>query len=503
MPVTQVEADGTERAIDRQNDIFSDISNLHQRFLERLSGSPTEPKSSLPKGAVVVAENLTFLDILNYWRNGARAFILDARKFGATSHLIIVSQALKIPVVLIKDPLGNLKADDKVTVDSREGTVILNPSRHTQKHSQQKLAAYNLLEQAIQREPYAGQVKTLDGTVIHLAANTQALADLESVKTSGTREINLHRSEIWYMKRTQPQLEELVRWIKRMAKDQQRFVFRLLDVGGDKVPSYLQETIGSKRGLIFLLETREGQAILQTQLSAMLIATEELRQQGSKPDLEILIPMVTEQGGVLSIRKMLGEIRQRLISENQIDPSINLPISIMVETPASITNIESLAQAGVRVFRIGSNDLTIAELGINREELMKGPHADWLNPTVLKALNRVVEVGEKCGTSVSLCGEMAREPLAAIVLVMLGIKNLSMNPTYIPQINYLLKHLDFSQIGWQTLKQQILQAENAIAVRNAVYNFLRNIPHAPTKHIVDTFIPSPYPPGYSVPSETI
>ncbi len=128
--------------------------------------------------------------------------------------------------------------------------------------------------------------------------------------------------------------------------------------------------------------------------------------------------------------------------------------------------------------------------------MLAGSHADWLNPVVLKAIVKMLETG---GES-SICGEMAREPLSAIVLGMLGIRNLSMDPTYIQEVYYLLKRMDFSLPGWEALKEEILNAGSAIEVRKKVFEFLNTIDKAETRAVLNMLIPTPFPPGYQLDS---
>jgi phosphoenolpyruvate-protein kinase (PTS system EI component) len=490
---TEEQANRKEELLGRMKEGIKDCKAAIEGIYRILARIESGIQISIKKGDVIVAESLDVAEIQRFRNEGAAAFILDSKKIGPISHIMIAAHQLGIPIVLIPDILSKINPGDRVTVDSRKGAIIINPSEDANRHSRENLKVYNSLVGFLNKEKYDGRVVALDGTKFYLWAHTQDITDAEKVSESGAKVIGLHRSEIWYMGEEIPTLPKLVRWIKKLADNTDRFVFRLLDVGGDKISPALQASIGNLRGISFLLRTPEGKKILKDQLTACLLAQHGLSRKNKTTKIEVLVPMVTSTDELIQIQNILDETKQELIEEKQItdETTKDLVLSAMVETPAAIVNLDSIAEK-VDSFHIGTNDLTVALLSISREELLKGPHADWLNPVVLKGINRIL----KTGGEISICGEMAREPLSVIVLVILGVRNFSMDPDYIQEINYLLKHLDLSSPEWTQLREEILSAQSAIDVRNIVYQFLQQIDRSETVEVIQRLIPSPFPLGY-------
>jgi len=498
--------------VSRLNIQIQEAQNLMERMIVFLLGAGEE---EVEKGVVHVADNLSWSEIKHYFAKGegAGAFVLNSRELGPASHLMIYSHDDGIPLVPIREPLRHIDISCQVSVDSRTGQVIVDPTETTIEALEHRRQKYSRLEKLFKE--YAKRTKTLDGKPIpDLKVNIKDRSDLAHLRGQS---VGLDRTEGLYTEE-RPIVQSLVRYFKDLFRKVDSVNIRLFDVASDKIPAFFsekdKEEFGrTKGGINFLLNTETGWSILIDQLKAVLIACDRLcngdKKELEKKDICLTIPMVTNPDEVRAVRKIIAEVEADLMNrENPIittQVSEHIKIGVMVETAAAVANIEELAEVADR-FSLGANDLTQDLLGFpeQRKKLMTGKQYDWLSPIVLRNIKKVIDVVKSKDKKIGSCGEMSRDTLAAIVLTLMGTDWMSMDESWRLEINYVLAKLHLDEWGKFSRKdpeglsviERILKLEDAMAVREFLFNLINKEAHADTKIALEDIINSATPITY-------
>ncbi|HFD79145.1 MAG TPA: phosphoenolpyruvate--protein phosphotransferase, partial [Gammaproteobacteria bacterium] len=353
-----------------------------------------------------------------------------------TSHVAILARALNLPTVMGASELPVRYIDGReVIVDGYSGRVYISPSETVSREYRALLTQEQELSEELQGLTGLPSV-TLDGEKIHLYVNTGLLADMAPTQESGAEGIGLYRTEFPFMIRQRFPGEEEQRAIYRQVLESfapDPVVLRTLDVGGDKALPYFpieeENPFLGWRGIRITLDHPE---IFLVQIRAMLRASAGL------DNLNILLPMISD---VAELTDTLGLIHQaygELLEEGE---KIVMPrIGVMIEVPSAVYQAGSLARR-VDYLSIGTNDLTQYLLAVDRNNPRVAELYDSLHPAVIRAMMQVVESARVYGKPVSVCGEMAGDPAAAILLVGMGIESLSMNVSSLPRIKWVVRNL--------------------------------------------------------------
>ena len=376
------------------------------------------------------------------------------------SHTAVLANALGIPAVVDTGEITELFEGENVAIDGYHGVITLEPGPRM-------LADYaRLIEQdrALQAEymTLADQpAVTTDGFRVTLLANTGLLADATPGLRRGAEGVGLYRSEIPFMIRSDfPSEDEQVEIYRQIlaAYAPRPVTMRTLDVGGDKPLPYLEldeeENPGlGWRGIRFALDNK---AVFLTQLRAMLRAD-----QGSD-NLQIMVPMVTRVDEVDATIALLNEAIEQLGREGV---TVRRPrFGVMIEAPAAVALLDHFASR-VDFVSIGSNDLSQYTLALDRNNPRVANRFDHLHPAVLRTVAVVAAETKRLGLEVSLCGEMASDPLAVVALVGLGIDTLSMSSFNLPKIKYLIRHLSLERAQRCVEEMLRLPDEQSVRVR--------------------------------------
>lgn len=435
----------------------ADVEDVGQRLLSLLARrSETIPALEAP--CVLVAEDLTPADTVSLDRERVLAF---CTRLGApTSHVAILSKALGIPcVVALGDALRGIPDGAPLIVDGRLGEVILEPDPTA-------LREYELLaaregRQARQALVAAGlPAITQDDHRVEVAANVGSLQDALDALPQGAEGIGLLRTEFLFLDRAQApdQEQQCAEYTKIFSAIGPSYpiVVRTLDIGGDKPVSYLplppeQNPFLGLRGLRLSLRHPR---LLHDQLSALLIS-------GAGYDLRIMFPMVSSLEEFLRARAILDACRRDLIAEGRPHAG-NVQVGIMVEVPSAAILARAFARV-VDFFSIGTNDLAQYTLAAERTGPEVAALADPFHPAILELIRRVVAAAHRRGKWVGLCGEFAGDPLAAPLLLGLGLDELSASPRLIPRLKQTIRALD--RAACQKLARRALQLTGADDVR--------------------------------------
>ena len=443
--VERVQSD-TRAKLMRQTDPYlrerlHDLDDLANRLLHQLTGqSMVVSNDQLPDNAVVVARGMGPAALLDYDRGRLRGLVLEDG--GATSHVAVVARALGIAAVGDVANISSLvEPGDSIIVDGATGQVEVRPSPDVQSAYGEK-ARLRARRQEQYRSLRDVPAITLDGVEIGLHMNAGLLLDLPHVLETGAASIGLFRTELLFMVAPQfprpAQQYALYRSVLDQVRDRP-VTFRTLDIGGDKVLPYMQrlEEENPALGWRALRIGLDRPGLLRTQVRAMLRA-------GAGRSIRIMFPMVAQAAEFDAAKKIVQREIAYLTKHDHPVPT-ELQLGAMIEVPSLLWQLDEIA-ARADFLSVGSNDLMQYLFAADRDNKRVSKRFDPLSAPMLRALRAIAAVGERTGTPVTLCGELGGNPLAAMALIGLGFRGLSMSPSAIGPVKAMVLGLDASEV---------------------------------------------------------
>lgn len=415
----------------------SDLEDLGRRVLSHLQAE-TKQQTEYPSKTILIGDEVMAADLAEVPEGQLLGVI--SGKGSVNSHVAILARALGIPTVMGVGDFPTALLTKQITiVDGYAGRVYLSPSRTIIKE-------YRLLEQqereldkdlaALRDLP----TETTDGHGIKLLVNTGLMAEVGGSLTVGAQGVGLYRTEVPFMLRDRfPTAEEQRKIYKQLlsAFSPLPVTMRTLDIGGDKQLSYFPiddpNPFLGWRGIRISLDQPE---IFQSQVRAMMRANEGLE------NLRIMIPMISDVSEVDEALSIMRKIHAEILEEGVQVPMPE--VGVMVEVPSAVYQAQALAQR-VDFLSVGSNDLTQYMLAVDRNNMRVANLYDAMHPAVLHALQQVVDGAHKEGKVASVCGEMAGDPVAAILLFAMGYDALSMSATVLPRVKWLIRRFSMSR----------------------------------------------------------
>ena len=418
----------------------SDIQDVYDRLLRVLGGGDNRHDRvlELPDDTIVVAQNLSPSDAV--WLHTQRIVGFVTESGGPTSHTAILANALEIPAVLGVDGATiEIKAGDFVIVDGIHGNVIVRPTPAIVDAYRREQAAWKRSGQV--GAAAAGPVVTVDGTALVVLANIEFPEEMASVDRVGAAGIGLYRSEFLFLTVAPhlPSEEDHADAYRRIASAAapRPVVIRTLDLGGEKYFHKVLEA-GEPNPVLGLRAVRFCLArpdIFRTQLRGLLRVAAECG------NVRILVPMVSGVEEWRDVLRFVEQVRGELTAEGVVLPYV--PLGPMIEVPSAALVADHLAREAA-FFSIGTNDLLQYTLAVDRGNRRVAHLNDPWHPAVLRLIARTIEAGRAAGIPVSLCGEMASDPLGAITLLGLGLTEFSCNPLALPEIRAVLRRVSAS-----------------------------------------------------------
>jgi phosphotransferase system enzyme I (PtsI) len=431
-----------------------DLTDVHIRVLSILLGLPDHDPVDLPKGsnAILVTHDLTPSLTVQLDRDTIAAIATDAGT--RTSHVAILARSLGLPAVVgLRDATHRLKAGENVILDGSSGVIIADPN-DAQIEAYSDRAQREMTNTAELLALSNAEPITVDGVRITLRANVDLPEEADAAAHSGAEGVGLMRTEFLVVGRaTMPDEEEQYKAYTRVVKafGHHPIVIRTFDVGGDKLPvgGYPAEAnpFLGWRAIRMCLDEPE---LFKTQLRALLRAA-------MHGDVRIMLPLVVTVDEVRQARRLLETAAAELDARG-VEYRHDLPLGVMVETPAAAVGSDTLI-GEVAFFSIGTNDLVQYTLAVDRGNANLASRFTPLHPAVLRLISRTVEVGHANGLEVSVCGEMASQPIMAFALIGLGVRQLSVAARSVPLVKAIVRG-----VSAQVAKEA---AQAALATRTA------------------------------------
>jgi phosphotransferase system enzyme I (PtsI) len=366
-----------------------------------------------------------------------------------TSHAAIIARSRGIPAVSgVSGLLKQVKTGDTIVVDGREGHVLINPDSET-------LAAYRKLEReffhlkdhlATNRDHAA---VTADGIPLELGANINNLSDAKAAAAMGSDGVGLYRTEYLYL--THPDIpeeeEQLTTYCAIIDEaPRHRVTIRTLDIGGDKTVPYLgheHQEANPFMGWRSIRLSFEHPVLFNRQIRAVLRAGAHAEKKGGL--VRLLFPMITTVEEMRRVRGMVRKAARQL--EADAKKFVHVPVGMMLEVPAAAVSIDQMLET-VDFVSIGSNDLVQYLMAADRDNPKVSHLCQPLSPPVLRVLARVISACNQANVPVTLCGEMAGQTRAFVLLLGMGLRSFSMSPAFVPSIKELAAHVDKARAEW-------------------------------------------------------
>lgn len=447
----------------------SDLFDIEKSILSHLVGPQGDPLQDLQEPVILLAHDLTPSQTANLNPKMVYAFATEAG--GKASHTAIMAGVLEIPAVV---GLGRLLIDvsggDEVIVDGNRGVVILNPDEETRERYlvlQRQFLTFAKRLDELRDFP----AETRDGARAALLGNIEFPLESTHCNDRGADGVGLYRTEFLYLNKTEDPNEseqyEAYMSVLRAIGAGKPVVIRTMDLGADKLFHRTDIQVDEKNPCLGLRSVRlclRNLPMFKTQLRAILRASHF-------GDIRIMFPMIGTLMELRQCKMILADVKEEL-EEEGIDFNRKLPVGTMIEVPSAALMAEELAKE-VNFFSIGTNDLIQYTLAADRTNENLASLYNAGDPAVLRLIDRVIAAAAKHNIEVCVCGEMSGDPLYTILLLGLGLRQLSMTPQSIPEIKKIIRSVTVEEA--KQIAQEALRFETARDVNNYLREQTRRI----------------------------
>lgn len=457
-------------ALEELNDEYlkeraADVRDIGKRLLKNILGLPIVDLGSITEEVILVAADLTPSETAQLNLKKVLGFITDIG--GRTSHTSIMARSLEIPAIVgTSNATKNIQPNDYLVLDALNNHIYQNPSDS----EIDKLK--HIKDEYLREKRELVKLKdlpaiTLDGHQVEVCANIGTVRDVEGAEGNGAAGVGLYRTEFLFMDRNNlPSEEEQFQAYKAVAEamEPQAIIIRTMDIGGDKDLPYMnlpkeENPFLGWRAIRISLDRKE---ILYAQLRAILRAS-------AFGHLRIMFPMVISVEEIRTLKEELTILKQQLTEEKHaFDQSIE--VGIMIETPAAVVIAHHLAKE-VDFFSIGTNDLTQYTLAVDRGNDLISHLYNPMSPSVLKLIKQVIDASHAEGKWTGMCGELAGDERATLLLLGMGLDEFSMSAISIPTIKKIIRNANFKDA--KTLVEQALNQPTAKELMDLVETFIK------------------------------
>jgi len=418
-----------------------DIREVANRIIRALMKTHVKPLNTVPKGSIIVSEEMTPADTAQL--DPKRVLGFGAVQGGAQGHTAIMACALGLPAVLgTVDLFLYAHSGDTIIIDGSQGRIILNPKPSTlatfeARQGKHRKSLKRLVR--LRRQPSI----TRDGIGIQLGCNVELPIEMPGVLSSGASSIGLLRSEFMFMNReTIPSEEEQFVVLRDIVKamDGRPTTVRTLDIGGEKLAQSITQDIGQSaqsalglRGIRLSLKKPE---LLDAQIAAILRA-------GAFGPVRILLPMVSSTREVKRTRDIIATVAARLTQQKTPIADPLPPVGVMIEIPSAALTADAMASVS-DFFAVGSNDLTMYTIAVDRTDEQVAQLYNPLHPAVLRLIQMTADAALRNRIPISICGEVAGNPRYTALLLGLGIRELSMSAHNLGAVKQRVREIELS-----------------------------------------------------------
>ena len=441
-----------------------DIRDIGNRLIKNILGMHIVDLGEINEEAILVAYDLTPSETAQLNLDKVLGFVTDIG--GRTSHTSIMARSLELPAIVGTNNVTELvNTGDFLILDALNNVVYVNPSQEDiqrLKALQTKLADEKAELAKLKDLP----ALTLDGHRVDVVANIGTIRDIEGAERNGAEGVGLYRTEFLFMDRDQlPTEEEQFIAYKDVveAMNGNLVILRTMDIGGDKelpylnLPKEMNPFLGW-RAIRIALDRRE---ILNAQLRAVLRAS-------AYGKLAVMFPMIISVEEIRELKSVIEELKVELRNEGKAFDE-NIQIGVMVETPSAAVNAKFLAKE-VDFFSIGTNDLTQYTLAVDRGNELISHLYNPMSPSVLSLIKQVIDASHAEGKWTGMCGELAGDERATVLLLGMGLDEFSMSAISVPRIKKLIRNVNYQDA--KLLAEKALQQPTAAEIERLVIDFL-------------------------------
>ena len=441
-----------------------DIRDIGNRLIKNILGMHIVDLGEINEEAILVAYDLTPSETAQLNLDKVLGFVTDIG--GRTSHTSIMARSLELPAIVgTNNVTEKVKTGDFLILDALNNAVYVNPS-------QQEIQRLKTLQDKLAEEKAElAKLKdlpalTLDGHQVDVVANIGTIRDVEGAERNGAEGVGLYRTEFLFMDRDQlPSEEEQFIAYKEVveAMNGNLVVLRTMDIGGDKelpylnLPKEMNPFLGW-RAIRIALDRRE---ILNAQLRAVLRASAYGR-------LAVMFPMIISVEEIRELKSVIEELKVELRNEGKAFDE-DIQVGVMVETPSAAVNAKFLAKE-VDFFSIGTNDLTQYTLAVDRGNELISHLYNPMSPSVLNLIKQVIDASHAEGKWTGMCGELAGDERATILLLGMGLDEFSMSAISVPRIKKLIRNVNYQDA--KLLAEKALQQPTAAEIEQLISDFL-------------------------------
>lgn len=443
-----------------------DVRDIGKRLLSNILYMPLININDINHEIILIATDLTPSETAQLNLNKVLGFITDIGS--KTSHTSIMARSLEIPAIVGTGNITRIiKNNDNIILDAINNKIYINPKIEITKDLKSLQKKYNFEKNELLKLKELPAI-TKDGHRVKIGANISNIQDISGAERNGAEEIGLYRTEFLFMNRNYlPSEEEQFNVYKKIAEymPNKLVTIRTMDIGGDKEISYLNlkkedNPFLGWRAIRIGIDCKE---ILHSQLRAILRASVFGK-------LRIMFPMIISVEEIRILKKEISILKKQLHLEKKSFDK-NIKIGIMIETPSAAIISDYLAQE-VDFFSIGTNDLTQYTLAVDRNNKLISHLYNPLSPSVLLLIKKIIDASHKFGKKTGMCGELACDERATIILLGMGLDEFSMNAISIPRIKKIIRNVKFKEIKF--LVELALQKNTSKELLNLVDNYIKD-----------------------------